>query len=163
MLELAGEVADGALINASHPADIKECVKWVEGGLRKVKIKKEFDMVAYMAVSIDRDENKAKAAVKNVVSFITSSTPPDVLERHEINPKAVESIKRLLLRGDLQRARGLVDERMIDAFAVCGRIEKLSKRIEELPRLGITRVVIGSPIGPDQPRAIGLISELFQK
>jgi 5,10-methylenetetrahydromethanopterin reductase len=163
MLELAGEVADGALINASHPADIKECVKWVRGELRKAKSKKEFDMVAYMAVSIDRDEKKAKAAVKNVVSFIASSTPPEALERHEINPEVVKSIKHRLLRGDLHGARELVDERMIDAFAVCGRIEKLSKRIEELPGLGITRVVMGSPIGPDQPRAIGLISELFQK
>ncbi len=35
MLGLAGEVAEGALINAAHPDDVKECVEYVRAGARK--------------------------------------------------------------------------------------------------------------------------------
>jgi 5,10-methylenetetrahydromethanopterin reductase len=140
MLQLAAELADGALLNASHPDDVKECL----GYLGKSKLEK----VAYVPVSLGGDRESEGKAARGVVAFITSSSPPESLERHGIDLRRVEEIRSCLLRGKLQEAREKVDERMLEAFSVCGR-EKLEERIEELSELGITRIVLGSPLGPD--------------
>jgi len=160
MLELAGSVADGALINASHPDDIQESIEYIERGLRASGRKLEaFDLVAYLAVSIGRDARKAKNAARGVVAFITSSAPRASLKHHGIGAEEVESIRRLLRAGELKKARAAVTERMTDAFSVCGPVEKLTARIEELKHLGVTRTVIGSPMGPEPTKAVRSIAK----
>ena len=159
MLKLAGSVADGALINASHPEDIRECIGYIERGLRASGRKPEaFDFVAYLAVSVGKDARRVKNAARGVVAFVTSSAPRASLERHGIGVEEVESIRRLLAVGELKKARAAVTERMIDAFSVCGPVEELVARVEELKRLGVTRTVIGSPIGPEPAKTVRSIA-----
>jgi 5,10-methylenetetrahydromethanopterin reductase len=159
MLELAGSVADGALINASHTEDIRECIKYIEQGLRASGRRPDmFDFVAYLVVSVGRDTKKARNAARGVVAFVTSSAPLASLERHGIRIEEVESIRRLLAVGELKKARAAVTERMIDAFSVCGPVKELVARVEELRRLGATRTVIGSPMGPEPSKAVRSIA-----
>lgn len=160
MLELAGSVADGALINASHPEDIRECIEYIKQGLRASGRKpKAFDFVAYLPVSVGRDARKTRDAARGVVAFVTSSAPHASLERHGIGVEEIESIRRLLRAGELKKARAAVTERMIDAFSVCGPVEELITRVEELKRLGVTRTVIGSPMGPEPAKAVRSIAK----
>lgn len=160
MLELAGSVADGALINASHPEDIRESIGYIKRGLRASRRRpEEFDFVAYFAASIGRDARKAREAARGVVAFVTSSAPRTSLERHGIGLEEVKSIRRLLTVGELKKARAMVTDRMIDAFSVCGPVEELVARVEELKRLGVTRTVIGSPIGPEPAKAVRSIEK----
>lgn len=162
MLELAGSMASGALINASHPEDLKECIGYVRRGARKSKRGlKELDLVAYMVTSIDEDEEKARDRAKTVVSFVATSTPPAALERHGIPLSDVEKISGFLRAGDIQKARDAVTQPMIDAFSVSGPPDKLASHVEELGKLGVTQVVTGSPIGPDASRAIESISKVL--
>jgi 5,10-methylenetetrahydromethanopterin reductase len=160
MLEIAGSVADGALINASHPEDIQESIGYIKRGLQASGRRPEaFDFVAYLAASIGRDVRKAREAARGVVAFVTSSVPRTSLERHGIELEEVKSIRRLLTVGELKKARAVVSERMIDAFSVCGPVEELVARVEELKRLGVTRTVIGSPMGPEPARAVRSIAK----
>lgn len=160
MLEIAGSVADGALINASHPEDIQESIGYIKRGLQASGRRPEaFDFVAYLAASIGRDVRKAREAARGVVAFVTSSVPSTSLERHGIGIEEVKSIRRLLTVGELKKARAMVTERMIDAFSVCGPVEELVARVEELKRLGVTRTVIGSPMGPEPARAVRSIAK----
>ncbi len=160
ILELAGSVADGALINASHPEDIRECIRYIKRGLRASGRKPEtFDFVAYLAVSVGRDVRKARNVARGVVAFVTSSASCASLEHHGIGDDEVESIRRLLRTGELKKARMAVTERMIDAFSVCGPVDELVARVEELKRLGVTRTVIGSPMGPEPAKAVRSIAK----
>jgi 5,10-methylenetetrahydromethanopterin reductase len=160
MLELAGGVADGALINASHPEDILECIEYINRGMRASGRKPEaFDFVAYLAVSVGMDAGKARDAARGVVAFVTSSAPHTSLERHGIGAEEVELIRRLLRAGKMKKARAAVTDGMIDAFSVCGPIDELAARVEELKRLGITRTVIGSPMGPEPAKAVQSIAK----
>lgn len=160
MLELAGSVADGAHINASHPDDIQESIRYIERGLRSSgRDPKTFDFVAYLVVSVGGDLKRARDVVRGVVSFVTSSAPRASLDSHGIEVEKVESIRRLLRVGELKKARATVTERMIDAFSVCGTVDELAARIEELKRLGITRTVMGSPMGPEPARAVRSIAK----
>ncbi|MEA1904763.1 MAG: 5,10-methylenetetrahydromethanopterin reductase, partial [Candidatus Hadarchaeota archaeon] len=160
MLGLAGSVASGALINASHPEDLKECIRYLREGARKSKRElKELDLVAYMVASIDEDEEKARNRAKTVVSFVATSTPPAALERHGIPLSDVERISGFLRVGDIQKARSVVTQPMIDAFSVSGPPDKLASHVEKLCKLGVTQVVAGSPIGPSPMKAIDSIAK----
>jgi 5,10-methylenetetrahydromethanopterin reductase len=147
MLELAGELGDGALINASHPEDLKEALGFVRRRGR------EFDRVAYLAVSVGRDEEVTKKLVRVIVAFIVASAPKRSLETHRIPEGEVEEIRKLLEAGKVSEAGRAVTPRMIEAFSVCGNFASLEERLEEIRRLGFSTAVVGSPIGPE-PREV---------
>jgi len=151
MLETAGLIGDGVLINASHPLDFEYAIP------RLKHAKKNFDIAAYTSFSVDLDEKKAKEAVLPIVAYIVAGTPKFVLERHGISPEGALSIKDALVRGDFRAAFASVTDQMIDAFSIYGSPEHCLQRIHELYELGVTQVVIGSPIGPDKSVAIETI------
>jgi len=155
MLELAGSIADGVLINASHHDDLRECVEHIKRGAESSGRKlKDLDVVAYMATSIHTDANKARAAARTVVAFVASSAPVSALERHRIAVADVEKVREKLRVGKIQDAAAAVTNRMIDAFSICGKPAELAQHVKGLDKLGITQTVIGSPIGPEPAKAI---------
>lgn len=163
MLELAGSIADGALINASHREDLKECIGYIKRGAESSNKKlEELDVVAYMATSIDEDVEKARRAVRRIVAFIASSAPPWALERHDIPLDEVKKIREYLRIGEVQKAAEAVTDRMIDAFAICGTPSDFERHIDDLDKLGVTQVVIGAPIGPEPAKVIDSIEELLK-
>ena len=160
MLQLAGEVADGVLINACHLADIKNSMVNIKKGLKNSgRSQNDFDFVAYMAVSIDKDEKKAREAARGVVAFIASSAPEESLAHRAISAEDIEVVRRHLSKGELVKAREAVTDEMLDEFSICGEVDKLVSRVQELERIGITRVVIGSPIGPEPLKSLKLAAK----
>ncbi len=161
MLELAGEVADGVLINASHPKDFEVAVERIAAGAKKAgRDPADIDVAAYACFSIDKDAAKAKNAAKVVVAFIVAGSPDMVLERHGINVAAKADIGAAIAKGDFGALMGdLVTDDMINAFSICGTPEDCKARIDELMAIGVTQVVAGSPIGPNKEKAIKLIGK----
>jgi 5,10-methylenetetrahydromethanopterin reductase len=161
MLELAGEIADGVLINASHPKDFEVAVEQIKKGAEKAgRDPSEVDVTAYACFSIDKDPVKAVNAAKVVVAFIVAGSPDLVLERHGIPVEAKSQIGAAIAKGDFGALMGgLVTPEMIEAFAICGTPEDCMKRIRDLETIGVTQIVAGSPIGPDKEKAIKLIGK----
>lgn len=163
MLALAGRVADGVLINASHPIDFEYALKHVKEGLDQREAKPEFfDTVAYTSMSIDEDEAKAKDAAKIVVAFIVAGSPEIVLERHEIDKAKASEISEAIGKGDFGKALSLVDDKMLNEFCIAGTPKQVIERVEELRKAGVTQVVAGSPIGPDVEKSIKLYGEIIK-
>jgi len=157
MLRLAGAMGDGALINASHPDDIREAVKQIMGGVERAgRQPDEIEIAAYTSFSVAEKEKKARNAVVPVVAYIVAGCPPAILEKHGISPDVADRI-----RGDLANRRwgeafGAVDSNMIDSFAVCGTPDQCTEKIEDLFKTGITQFVTGSPLGPNVRASIDL-------
>ncbi len=156
MLNLASEVGDGVLINASHPLDFKEAFKCFS------ELKKGFDVVAYTSMSIDKDREKAREEAKIVVSFIVSGSPDVVLEKYGLKEEA-EKVRKALndafSGGSWADVKKAVSDEMINAFSISGTPEEVVERIEELKKVGVTHVVAGSPIGVDKAKAIKLLGK----
>lgn len=162
MLELAGSLADGVLINASDFGDIRESIQHIKKGAESNGRKlRELDVVAYMATSITTNIAKARDSARTVVAFVASSAPPSSLERHGIAAADIQKIRDKLRVGRIQDAAAAVNDRMIDAFSVCGKPAALASRVEGLIKLGINQTVIGSPIGPEPTKAINLIKKVL--
>lgn len=154
MLKLASELGDGVIINASHPKD-------VEIAMQNIDAKEGFDIAVCSAFSIDEDRDKAVENAKIVVAFIVSSSPNEILERHEISIESAEAVRKALneafTKGKWKDLPKAVTDEMVEAFSISGTPDDIVERIEELKRLGVSQLIVGSPIGADKDKAIRLI------
>lgn len=155
MLALAGEIADGVLINASHKQDIENALKFVkEGAARTGRTMDKIDVTVYTSFSMAEDPAKAVKAATPVVGYIVAGAPQQLLEGHGISTQAAESIKNDIAKGKWKEAFGQVTPEMMDAFSICGTPDTCLEKIEELGKLGMTQFVAGSPLGPKVRRSI---------
>jgi 5,10-methylenetetrahydromethanopterin reductase len=160
MLELAGAISDGVLINASHPDDFKFAVPMIRAGAEKAGRKPEdVQVCAYASFSADKDPAKAVNASKIVVAFIVAGSPENVLERHGIGMYEARAISDAISRFDFKGAMDGVTPRMTEAFSISGAPADCRARIDELLSTGVTQIVVGSPIGPNKESAIKLIGK----
>lgn len=160
MLELAGGIADGVLINASHPDDFKFAVPMIREGARIAGRKPEdVQICAYASFSADKDQAKAVNASKIVVAFIVAGSPQNVLERHKIGMDEAKTISDALAKYDFKSAMAAVTPKMTEAFSVSGTPQDCRARVDELIKTGVTQIVVGSPIGPNKESAIKLIGK----
>jgi 5,10-methylenetetrahydromethanopterin reductase len=164
MLQLAAELGDGVLINASHPKDFEVAKENIDAGLSKAgKDRSAFDTVAYASMSVDKDRDKARNAAKIVVAFIVAGSPDVIFERHGISAEDVQKVRDALnaafTKGDWPGVGKAVTDEMVDTFSISGTPDDVVERINELSKAGVTQVVAGSPIGPDKKKSINLIGK----
>ncbi|WP_292425813.1 5,10-methylenetetrahydromethanopterin reductase [Methanoregula sp.] len=158
VLELAGKVGDGALINASNPKDFHIAIPIIKKASDAVG-KKNFDIGAYTAMSIDRSEKKARNAAKIVAAFIAAGSPPALLERHGLDLNNVAKIKAALGKFDFKTVGELVGDKEIDAFTIAGTPEMVKAKCDDLTKAGVTQIIFGSPLGPDMTTSIRLLGK----
>jgi 5,10-methylenetetrahydromethanopterin reductase len=156
MLKNTAKVADGILINASHPKDFKIAMSKIKEGAEAAgRELSDIDVTAYASFSIGSTREEAlKGDAKIVVAFIVAGSPDVVLERHGLDMEECNKVKDLLGKGDFGGLPAAITDEMIDAFAVVGDKDQCIERIEELMKSGVTQFVVGSPIGPDKSDAI---------
>ena len=159
MLETAGEIADGVLINASNPKDYEAAMPMIKKGIGDQA--KEFDVGAYTATSIGPDSDAAKNAAKIVVAFIAAGSPPPVIERHGLPEGFNTQMGEFLAKGDFGGAIGAVTDEALDAFSVCGTPDEFIPKIEGLAEMGVTQYVAGSPVGKNVEESIKLLGEVI--
>ena len=158
MLELAGMIGDGVLINASHPEDFKVAVPLIKAGAEKAgRNTDDVEISAYASFSADKDRAKAVDSAKMVVAFIVAGSPPNVLERHGIAQEEAFAISASISKGNFGAVLSGVTATMIEAFSISGTPEDCRSRVDELLKTGVTQVVAGSPVGPNKERSIRLI------
>jgi 5,10-methylenetetrahydromethanopterin reductase len=158
MLELAGEIGEGSLINASNPKDFEIAIPIIKAAEEKAG-KKGHDVGAYTAMSIDKSEKKARNAAKIVAAFIAAGSPPPLLQRHGLDMDNVAKIKEALGRFDFKAVGGLVGDKEIDAFTIAGTPDMVKQKCEDLTKAGVTQIIFGSPLGPDMTESIRLLGK----
>ncbi len=160
MLELAGELGNGVLVNASHPRDFDFAVKQVKKGMEKTG-KTEFDVVAYTCMSVDNDSQKARNSARIVVAFIVAGSPDIIFERHGIPLEDVSKVREALnnafTKGDWAGVGKAVTDDMLESFSIAGSPSEVIEKVIELRKIGVTQIVAGSPIGPSKKDSIRLI------
>ncbi|MEM4188204.1 MAG: 5,10-methylenetetrahydromethanopterin reductase [Candidatus Hadarchaeum sp.] len=163
MLKTAGEIADGALINASNPKDFEAAVPLIKEGAEAAgKSLSDIDVAAYTCCSIDEDAEAAANAAKIVVAFIAAGSPPPVFERHGLPADTGKKFGDLLGKGDFGGAIAAVDDALMEAFSVVGTPDEFIPKIEALAEMGVTQYVAGSPIGPDKEKSIKILGEVIE-
>ncbi|MEM3086032.1 MAG: 5,10-methylenetetrahydromethanopterin reductase [Halobacteria archaeon] len=173
MLELAGEIADGVLINGSHPLDFEASREPLRRGLEqrgraKMRVPIEtpaerFDLGAYTCVSVHADGERARRAARIVAGFVTAGAGEVTLQRHGIRAEELAALQAALGAPPSKEKWGkvgaCVTERMVERFTIAGTPGEVVERLRRLLGAGVTHLIFGSPLGPDKFEALKAIGK----
>lgn len=160
MLKLAAKIADGVLINASHPGDFERALEHVRNGVTESGRKLEdLEIIAATSVSVSEDEEKARKAARPVIAFIVAGASERLLEAHGVSSELASSIREDITKARWKDAFSKITNEMYETFTICGKPQDCAEKIAVLIKQGVTMVVAGSPLGPNVRRAIELLSE----
>ncbi|MEM6702725.1 MAG: LLM class flavin-dependent oxidoreductase [Acidobacteriota bacterium] len=155
MLELTGEVADGALPLLFPPELYTDVRKLIEtGGARRDESLPPIDLAACFWVSIDDDAAAARHCLALKIAYYGHALGPLILDRLGLEASDFDEIRRIAHdEDDLERAAGLVDDRML-AMGVAGTPESFCERLRPLVAAGARHLSFGPPLGPDPIAAV---------
>ncbi len=160
MLRLAGETADGVLpllFPPEHYFGVKPYLE--EGVARRADALPPLDFAACLWVSLAEDRAAARRALAEKVAYYGHALGDLILERLGLTRQDFVPIERAVMaEGDLEKAIGLVDDRMLQ-IGVVGQPEDLIARLEPLVAAGARHLSFGPPLGPNPLEAIHLLGE----
>ncbi|MHB8620481.1 MAG: LLM class flavin-dependent oxidoreductase [Chloroflexota bacterium] len=153
MIELAGQIADGILVNWSTAAAARQARERVRGAAAQAgRQPEEVRISGYVRVSVDDDREVARAAVA-AQAFRYASIP--AYRQHFEAMGFKETVDRLANQPAQERFSG-IDEQVLDAIAVYGTEAEVRSRLPEALAPydhPIVRVVPARP-GPDSILAV---------
>jgi 5,10-methylenetetrahydromethanopterin reductase len=155
MLRLAGEVADGVLPLLFPPEHYETVLPFIrEGADAAGRNLDEIDNAACIWCSISDDREAAERVLKDKIAYYGHALSPLIWQRLGLTQEDFRPIEQaLMVERDAERARSLVDERML-RIGVVGTPRDLIPRLEVLVALGVRHLSFGPPLGPDPAAAI---------
>jgi alkanesulfonate monooxygenase SsuD/methylene tetrahydromethanopterin reductase-like flavin-dependent oxidoreductase (luciferase family) len=133
MTELAGEIADGAVLNVQHTMRFLEEVSlpalergFARGGRRRA----DFDLGVLVTIVIADRDDEAYALARNGISFYLALPYAAEVFRREGFAEDVDGGRAALERHDYAGAAAAVSDRMVDAIAVAGTAESVRQKLQ---------------------------------
>ena len=154
MLELAGEIGDGVLLNyLVSPEYNKKAIESIKKGAKKAGRKLEdIDRPQLVVVSMDYDEDKAIDRAKTLVSMYLGQQP-HIMKASGVPESLIEDVKKALggwpaEPGGLERAKAIVPDNIVKMLTATGTPDEVRKKIREYIDSGATCPVM-YPLGDD--------------
>ena len=163
MLEMAGEVGDGALPLLFPPERHYTARKQVDRGLAsREEPKKDFDFATCIWVSASRDRASAHRVLAQKVAYYGSAMNETLLVDLGLSRSDFEPVSRALVEErDEARAVELVTDDMLK-IGVVGEASEIIERLEPLVAAGAAHLSFGPPLGPDFGEAINILGTVAQ-
>lgn len=159
VLELMGEVADGGLPIVFPPETIDHVMERVRAGAARVGRSLEgFDLAACVWWSVAESRREAEDALRYLIAYYGPSLRDETLAPIGLRPTDFDAVRAAWQAGDMQRAMGLLDERMF-RLAIYGDPSDMLARIRWLAERGVTQINLGPPLGSDPERALRVTGE----
>jgi len=144
MLELAGEVAEGVILNSiSTPEYVKFARERIAEGARSVgrdPSKIEIGHSVIYAVSEDGQE-AIEMAKEDVLFYLSYPELDPVIERSAFGAD-VQKIRESYNKGDNETALSLISSEMLDTFSVYGTPGECRERLRKFVGRGVTLPII---------------------
>ena len=151
MLRLAGEVADGVLLNYLPATHVPWSVARVrEGEARSGRQAGSTTIHAYVHVGVGDREAAATSARRDLFSYAVVDAYARSFERAGFGPE-VEAIRERFAAGDRDEAVAAVSDRMIDAIDVVGDPDLVRTTLRSYVDAGVDDpIVMPLPWGDDR-------------
>jgi 5,10-methylenetetrahydromethanopterin reductase len=164
MLELAGECADGVLLDfLVPPSYISAAVERVQNGIaNRTDGRTQVDLPQLVACSIDEDDPQAAidACKAYLVMYLTQQ--PHITEHSGIDPELIARLKHLVVwpasRAELAPAIALISNELVQNVAACGTTDDALAQIGRYTDAGSTSAVLCT-VG-DEARTLGYVGHL---
>lgn len=154
MLELAGEIADGVLLNWLAPETVAACLKHLEAGARRGgRTLANFEIAAFIRTCVTEDEEPARQWLARDITGYTTVDAYAAFFRDAGYTDEVAAAQRAWKAGDRAGAVSQLSRRMLDGLGAIGSGDACRARVAEFARAGLTMPVV-FPFSPDaDPRA----------
>ena len=155
MLALAGELADGVLLNYLPASAVPWCIEQVRAGERAAgRPQGSCTVYAYVHVGVcDRDEALGPAR-KDLFSYAVVPAYARAFERAGFEQE-VAGVRAAHAAGDRAAAVGSISERMVDEIDICGNAATVAAAVAAYRDAGVdVPVIMPMPWGPDRRAVI---------
>jgi len=148
MTQLAGEIADGAILNGLLSANYtRQMVEWIKRGAAKSgRSLAGFEQPQLINVSLGDDEAEARTRSRYLVTKYLGQQP-HIGKASGLEPELIERIKQTMggwpaRPGGIEDAMKLVSDDITDALTISGNITTIKDRTYEWIKAGISYPII---------------------
>lgn len=152
MLELAGEIADGVLLNWIDPDSVPASIKRIEAGARRAgRSLADFELAAFVRTCVTDDPGAARRFLaRDITGYaIVDSYARFFAERGYA--EEVRAVNAAWKAGDRAQAVKEISPRFLDGLGVVGSADFCRDRIARYAKAGLTQPVV-FPFSPDTDR-----------
>jgi len=154
MLEMAGEIADGAVLNYVVSVDyIRRAISLVETGAKKAgRSMKDIDLPELLVCCLsDKDPNAAMAEAKKLVAYYLA-TEPHIMKASGVSDELLEKVHAILgwpaTEADYIRASKEIPEEVVRNLMAVGTTAECRVKVKEYIDAGVTCPIL-FPMMPD--------------
>jgi len=153
MMELTGEIADGAVLNYCVPPEYNErALELLENGARKAgRTLDDLDRPQLIVCSVDHDHDKAIDSTRMLLTQYLAQQP-HIAKASGVSAEVVSEIQSILgwpaTKEQINKAKHLVPEELIHRITASGTPEEARAKVEEYRKYGCTCPILYS-VGGD--------------
>ncbi len=153
MMELTGEIADGAVLNYCVPPEYNDrAMELLDQGARKAgRTLEEIDRPQLVVCSVDEDRERAVDTTRGLLTQYLAQQP-HIAKASGVSPDVVAEIQSILgwpaTHDQIQRAKHLVPEELIYRITASGTPAEAKAKVNEYRQRGCTCPIL-YPVGGD--------------
>jgi len=153
MMELAGEIADGVVLNyCVPPAYTQQALKHLEIGAKKAgRTLNDLDRPQLVVCSVDYDHHRAVQAAKELITQYLAQQP-HIAEASGTPLETVKKVQSILgwpaSKEQIREAMQFVPDELIERITASGTPDEVRAKVEEYNRNGCTCPIL-YPLGDD--------------
>ncbi len=153
MMELAGEIADGVVLNYCVPPEYNhKALKHLALGAEKAgRAMSEIDRPQLIVCSVDHNHQRAVEAAKELITQYLAQQP-HIAEASGTPPELVKEVQRILgwpaTKEQIHQAMRLVPDDLIERISASGTPEEVRAKVDAYIQTGCTCPIL-YPVGDD--------------
>ena len=151
MLELAGEIADGVILNFVSVDDVRHARERIAAGAERAgKTIDDVELMVYFRASVTDDYAEAEARYqRELFTYVMAPVYQKMFARAGFGEVCVEA-ERLWRAGEREQAVASVPHSLIDERALIGDRERIASRFAEYEQVGVGAVMVTPIPIPDR-------------
>lgn len=164
MMEMTGEIADGAVLNYCVPPEYNDrALELLEAGARRAgRTLDEIDRPQLVVCSVDHDHEKAIDSTRGLLTQYLAQQP-HIAKASGVSDEVVAQIQSILgwpaTHEQIQRAKHLVPEDLIHRITASGTPEEARLKVNEYRKRGCTCPIL-YPVGGDVKLLIDTFAQI---
>ncbi|MGQ0668790.1 MAG: LLM class flavin-dependent oxidoreductase [Actinomycetota bacterium] len=150
MLALAGEIADGLITHGLAVPYIQMVAKQVDQGVRLAgRSVDDCDVALMLEVALSDDVGLGRDALRpRCLYMVGGEYAEELIPLYGLDPEAVKPIRAAVRAGD-RHAVQMIDDEMVDAFAIAGPPERVVQQLTALSQQWIRTFILSPGKGVD--------------
>ena len=151
MMEMAGEIADGVVLNYCVPPDYNdEALKHLKRGVQKSGRRwEDVDRPQLVVCSVHKDRKKALDGARELLTQYLAQQP-HIAKASNVDPGIVKKIQAILgwpaTKEQIQKAMPLVPDDLVKRITASGTPDDVQEKVQEYLKRGATCPIL-YPLG----------------